>query len=153
MATPPLPNNIFGRFEQLENFRVTSGRTTAYNCIAWAAGREDDWWWPHGRGYWPLGKGSTEDVPTFEDAFRTLGYEPCTEGDWEQDVEKVAIYVKDNKVTHMARQVANGLWTSKLGRAEDIEHENTIELEGKQYGNVICYMSRKRSASLEAYPK
>ena len=144
MATSSLPDSVFGLFEQLENFCVTSERTAAYNCIAWAAGREDDWWWPHGRGYWPLEKRGTEDVPAFEDAFRTLGYEPCTNGDLEQDVEKVAIYVKDNKVTHMARQVADGWWISKLGRAEDIKHESTSELEGKEYGNVVRYMSRQR---------
>jgi hypothetical protein len=27
-------------------YRVTSPADRGYNCIAWAAGVTDDWWWP-----------------------------------------------------------------------------------------------------------
>lgn len=28
-----------------EGFTATSPTSTAYNCIAWAAGQTDEWWW------------------------------------------------------------------------------------------------------------
>ena len=42
----------------------------------------------------------------------------------------------------MARQLPSGLWTSKLGESEDIEHQ--VEgLEGSSYGNVLVYLCRE----------
>lgn len=32
---------------QAEGFAETSSPTTDYNCIAWAAGDQTQWWWPH----------------------------------------------------------------------------------------------------------
>ena len=37
-------------------YRVMSPANPRYNCIAWAAGTEDTWWWPPGGfngHYWP----------------------------------------------------------------------------------------------------
>lgn len=131
-------------FENLKTYCVTSPPDQVYNCIAWAAGRKDNWWWPHRRAYWPLASRGNDTVQSFEDAFRTLGYEPCTNGDMEEGVEKVAIYAKAGRVRHMARQELDGRWTSKLGGAEDIEHESPAELEGTLYGTVVQFMSRTR---------
>ena len=38
-------------------FEITSPRTVAYNCIAWAAGETQRKWWPDKMGvaYWPRG--------------------------------------------------------------------------------------------------
>ena len=83
-------------------------------------------------------------MQAFQAAFRTLGYEACSDGSLEDGVEKVAIYLKNDKVKHMARQIASGRWTSKLGRGEDIEHATLAELEGKRYGLVTDFMGRKR---------
>ncbi len=47
---------------------------------------------------------------------------------------------------HAARQLANGRWTSKLGRAEDIEHQ-LHDLEGEVYGTVALLMKRLLPAS------
>lgn len=45
----------------------------------------------------------------------------------------------------MARQLPSGLWTSKMGKAEDIEHE--VEgLSGSHYGDVLVYLCRPLSA-------
>lgn len=144
MATSRRCDSALHLFERLKNFRVTSSCTRVYNCIAWAAGCDDRWWWPHRRAYWPLVARGKADVQSFENAFRTLGYDPCADGDLEDGVEKVAIYVKDDEVAHMARQVSSGWWTSKLGRGVDIEHESPAELEGEEYGTVTHYMRRKR---------
>ena len=77
-------------------------------------------------------------------AFAKLGYEPCENSELENGFEKVAIYVstKDEihapkgTPTHMARQLKNGNWTSKLGKDVDISHKTLQSIEGKTYGIV-----------------
>ena len=48
--------------------------------------------------------------------------------------EKVAIFAKAGmsgiEVTHASRLLPNGCWTSKLGKAEDIEHHELRDVEG-----------------------
>ena len=46
--------------------------------------------------------------------------------------------------THAARQLASGLWTSKLGHSEDIEHDLRA-LEGDTYGMVALLLKRPTS--------
>ncbi len=82
------------------------------------------------------------DLAAFMAAFGTLGYEPCANGALEHGFEKVAIYQSPNGVTHAARQLSTGCWTSKVGRLEDIEHASPAELEGGIYGQVAQYMRR-----------
>ena len=82
-------------------------------------------------------------VQAFVAAFATLRYEPCDDGNLEEEFEKVAIYgLSHGAVKHMARQLRTGRWTSKLGKLEDIEHGSPSELEGNEYGFVIQYMRR-----------
>ena len=44
--------------------------------------------------------------------------------------------------THAARQLRSGRWTSKLGQAEDIEHELRA-LEGAIHGAVVLILKRQ----------
>lgn len=44
---------------------------------------------------------------------------------------------------HMARQLDNGIWTSKLGNLEDIE-EKLEAIEGDVYGRVFKFMKRSK---------
>ena len=130
-------------FPKLRDFRVTSPPSRRYNCIAWAAGVSNDWWWPRPRVYWPPGALREPTLSAFIAAFAVLGYETCDDGALEEGVEKVAIYALQNGLpTHMARQLPSGRWTSKLGEAEDIEHASPAELEGVEYGAVVGYMRR-----------
>ena len=92
--------------------------------------------------YWPVDAPADTSVAAFEAAFRLLGYEPCPDGSFDEGYEKVAVYAASARVEHMARQLPNGRWTSKLGRAEDIEHAAPAELEGEAYGAVAMYMRR-----------
>jgi hypothetical protein len=66
-----------------------------------------------------------------------LGFQRCDSADLEPDVQKIAIFAKTNgEPTHVARQLPNGKWTSKLGDWEDIEHE-LAGIEGeKMYGSM-----------------
>ena len=54
----------------------------------------------------------------------------------------MAIYAKAGSVKHMARQMTNGWWTSKLGDGHDILHLTLGELEGADYGKVVGLMQR-----------
>lgn len=122
-------------------FELTSPRTEEYNCIAWAAGDTERWWWPQG-GFWPVGVAARETVPAFEAAYESLGYVVCEGGELEPGYEKVAIFEIDGTPTHAARQLVDGSWTSKLGALEDVQHP----LEGLKvdaYGPPVRYLKRR----------
>ena len=132
-------------FDNLRNSRysITSPEDDFYNCIAWAALETHRKWWPIG-GYWPIAL-REETVSCFILAFETLGYTVCVKGQFELGFEKVAIYVDSTRTpTHMARQLRSGLWTSKCGDLEDMEHSslNAVGGEPKGYGSVDTYMKR-----------
>ena len=48
---------------------------------------------------------------------------------------------------HAALQLGSGIWTSKLGTGEDIEHDAPENLAGPCYGHVTAFMKRKRVSS------
>lgn len=120
-------------------FEVTSPVDEDYNCIAWAAGEQDFWWWP-GR-FWPKDVPPAETRLAFIKAFATKGYEECDGPELEAGYEKICLYEKLGRPKHAARQLQNGIWTSKLGMENDISHE--LEgLSGKQYGKPVLFMRR-----------
>jgi hypothetical protein len=125
-------------------YRITSPQERRYNCIAWAAGEAHQWWWPDptGRDYWPSSVARSETLAEFRNVFRTLGYTECDLEVQEQGFEKIALFSDlSGSPTHAARQLPTGLWTSKLGELEDIEHELRA-LEGTEYGLVAQIMKR-----------
>ena len=127
--------------------RVTSPPDPVYNCIAWAAGVTDAWWWPDPRGYdyWPPGLPCQETVDAFVKVFETLGYVACADDALETGWEKVALYALNGVPTHAARQLPSRRWTSKLGPEDDIEHE-LDGLVGPLYGAVVQVLRRPASA-------
>ncbi len=126
------------------SYRSTSPATPEYNCIAWAAEDQSQWWWPDamGLGYWPAGVAREETLRAFEDAYGTLGFRPCDDADLEPGFEKVALYARASVPTHAARQLPDGRWTSKLGPLEDIEHDSPDGVAGDSYGNVALVLRR-----------
>lgn len=122
-------------------YKVTSEATDTYNCIAWAAGDTDNWWWPSPFDFWPVEpREATKDG--FIAAFQTRGYEPCADSIWENGFEKVALYFNSAGPQHMARQLADGKWTSKLGEGWDIEHPTLEGVESNSYGVAVVFMKR-----------
>lgn len=139
-----------------DDFVITSPFDAKYNCIAHAAEDSEKWWWAVDTAtagndvFW------FDDVPNqaalenFILAFRKLGYQNCENSDLEDGFEKVAIYVsiKDEVYspkgtpTHMARQLSDGTWTSKLGQDVDITHKSLGSIEGKTYGIVKQILKR-----------
>jgi hypothetical protein len=129
-------------------YRVTSPATEDYNCIAWAAGVVDAWWWPFGdprRTHWPADVPREETVEAFRAAFALLGYSVCDGAELELGYEKVAVFADpEGCPTHVARQLPTGLWTSKVGKLDDIEHA-LHDLEGVEYGSVVMVLKRPRA--------
>ncbi|TFI53918.1 hypothetical protein BLD44_012965 [Mastigocladus laminosus UU774] len=127
-------------------YKLTSPDTIDYNCVAWAAEDNETWWWPDAQNqyYWPHNIPREETLEAFQQAYKILGYEICESDALEEGFQRIAIYTNSNKVpTHVARQLLNGKWTSKLGSYEDIEHNNLQGLTGQPgYGEITCIMKR-----------
>jgi hypothetical protein len=145
---------IAGRFPNIrpDNFKCCSDRTThlpnnGYNCIAWAAGKTDKWWWPIDvpGAFWPIpiDPVDPENIKHFIKAFETEGYCVCADGRFENGFEKVAIYEDSNgDAAHAARQLPEDVWTSKMGKYEDIEHDTPQVVENQTYGIVKVFLKR-----------
>ena len=83
-----------------------------------------------------------ETLEAFRAVFATLGYAVCSGHELESGFEKIALFADSLAMpTHVVRQLKNGRWTSKLGKAEDIEHD-LHDLEGDLYGMVVQVMKR-----------
>ena len=136
-----------------DKYEITSPATSDYNCIAWAAEEDDIPWDPTDiKKYWPDGVARELTLEAFIFAYQTLGYFTCNNSELEEGFQKIAIYAKQDSVddagqpTHVARQLLNGKWTSKIGRLEDIEHE-LDGLTGYYYGEVVQILKRPISSS------
>lgn len=127
-------------------YRIVKAADVGYNCIGWAACDANRNWWPFGGLgiYWPPDVPREETVSAFTAMFGTLGYAAGADDSLESGAEKVALFASALDVpTHAARQLASGLWTSKIGELEVIEHELRA-LEGDAYGTVASVLKRPR---------
>jgi hypothetical protein len=133
------------------NCEITSPATNAYNCIAWAAGTDGQWWDPNDLYYWPPGVPREITIDSVVRVYEGLGFAICIGGELEAGFDKVAIFAKQvsgRVPTHAARQLDSGAWTSKLGPCEDISHTSADAVTGPSYGEVLYFMSRpKKQAS------
>ena len=82
-------------------------------------------------------------------ALGTRNYFQCSDGTLEPGFEKVAIYADSSGTpTHVACQLADGRWSSKLGDWEDIIHAlegltgTPREPEGYPYSSVVQFLRR-----------
>ena len=115
------------------NFEVLAPRTKVYNCIAWSIGITNRWVWP---GY---------TISAFDQLYGSYGYRRISTKDYrlQPGVQKIVLYgrVYKNgriKCTHGARQLADGTWTSKLGKLPLIRHMSPDALNGPSYGRPIA---------------
>lgn len=142
------PNEFGDPLKNDPNFYLNSAPTFEYNCIAFAMGMVDRWvdtalipwhWWP------PVEKGMTPEH--LKNAFIYFGFKECGLDDQiEEEYDKVALYEKDNKWTHAARIVAEGVYHSKFGANYDGLHSRGDVLKLK-YGHVYLIMKRLKSES------
>ena len=131
------------------NHRITSPQDPGYNCVAWAAG-DSSRWWDHVDGFWPDDVPQDGSVDAYVELFQGLGFESCDNPDPEPGFEKIAVYGDDGQFTHVARFLASGNWTSKLGGLEDIEHNNLESLTESSYGRPLVFLRRARITPLPA---
>lgn len=169
MASSPkryLPKEREENFSYLTKdlYEVTEGETSDYNCIALAAGDKTRWWWPDpwGQYHWPIQR-REQTVEAFVEMFESLGYQKCRCSLKKRLFEKVALYydpvgcvatidhpeVLLGSPTHAAKQLASGIWNSKLGEWEEIEHRtlkclNGTDITGKRisYGEPVQILKR-----------
>lgn len=153
LDNPTDRNTISSSFPALNNdrlWKIKSPVDGTYNCIAFAAIREDIWWWPEQQDFdgveWPFSLPGNRHLTTFQELFRNLKYEVCDSAQFEKGYQKIAIYTEIGNIercTHAARQKNNGIWISKLGPNWDIEHATPYSIEGNEYGQVACIMKRR----------
>jgi hypothetical protein len=134
--------NLFPRLVEA-GFRRISSEDAKYNCVAWAAGRNDEWWDVEPGYRWPENVPRDSRLDSLIKLYEALGFVRGATKDLEQGVEKVAIYGDEYFWTHAARQLPDGKWTSKIGSMEDIEHETLDGLCGGEYGKVMEILRRK----------
>jgi hypothetical protein len=132
---------------QDKGYEVTSPETDDYNCIAWALDDTENWWWPDADSYWPAHVDRDTTLHSFIEAFRTKRYEPCRFDERvEETCEKIVLFIDQNDMpTHAAKQLGTGTWTSKLGRAWDIEHHALQGVECNAYGRAQLMFSRPKT--------
>ncbi len=143
----------YSAFPNLRNatHRKTSEPASQENCIAHAAGARGEWWEPVLGRFWPIGPPFyNHRVESLVRVFERLGYVICDSSEHETSFEKLAIYADGGQYTHVARQLPDGTWTSKLGAEDDINHLTLESLEGGDYGRVVRILSRRIAARSES---
>lgn len=134
------------------NYRITSPKSGDYNCVAWAAGIDDQQIWPDGTEdiagefVWPDDVRSDESVDAFIAYFERIGYSLCDSPTLEEGFLKIAIFVKDDYPRHISRQLSTGKWTSKMGTEDvDIEHDDLDCISGPAYGVAAVFLKTNRT--------
>lgn len=126
-------------FPNLESAYTIIGHATKdYNCIAWSLAITTKWVWPG------VGQGD------FDSLDGQYGYKRMSKLDYslQAGVEKIVLYGKkvNGKIemTHQARQMKDGTWTSKLGEMALIKHASPDSVSGPDYGQPVAVYYRKR---------
>jgi hypothetical protein len=144
------PNALEG-----ENFVFSSLKKTGYNCIGFALGEEGkDLMMTAFAKRLDLGQvGLSKErlnhsVKAYAKIFAGFyGFEECNDGSYEAGFDKIVLYEgldEDHEISfsHVAIQVDEKYWKSKLAWCEDVEH--TLDaLNGPMYGHPVMFMKRK----------
>jgi hypothetical protein len=142
---PPHEDSNFPLLRR-ENYTEESPPSDEYNCAAWAVEVTDDQWWPEPRVpryKWPQGARRNGTIEAFIDGYGKLGFEVCDNPDLEDGFAKIAIYTTfAGSPKHVARQLPDGRWASKLGEGIDIYHATLNDLSAGGYGNPTHFMRR-----------
>lgn len=133
------------------NINPLSPEDSRYNCFAWAVNYKDRWWGTdENEDFWPDGIPREETLEAYIESYRQIGYEVCEEELPEKGYLLIAIYVDhDGEPSHAAKyNPETGLWESKLGVRQDVEHDFADEFilnEGVDYGTLAIFMKKQIS--------
>ncbi|MGZ5481192.1 MAG: DUF7689 domain-containing protein [Pyrinomonadaceae bacterium] len=126
---------------------IKSRKTRRYNCLAWAA-REKHRRWDFTKGaYWPPGVKRLSGIAYLVGAYLAEGFSVSNQSacqSYDSTSDSIVLYERNLIGMHAARLLANGMWSSKLGDLEDVQHKTPEDISGTRYGNPIVYMKRKR---------
>lgn len=129
-------------------YEITEEATDNYNCIAWALGISSGKWDCFDPdAHWPPSLPRDHWIWTILRLFADEGFEVCENDTLEAGFERIAIFAFVGQFTHVARQLDNGQWTSKLGNRETITHPSPANLIGGFYGDIHCIMRRPANES------
>ncbi len=136
LTHPFFPNSFEHPFE------ITSPETADYNCLAWALGDSEHWWEADENCTWIDGIEYNQSLTALTSLFEKFNFELSENILFEEGFEKIAFFSDDNiNCTHVARQLDENLWTSKLGVSYDVSHQIQA-LENGIYGQVILILKR-----------
>ena len=131
------------------NFHFTSLRRKGHNCVAYALkehGKDLDMW--IFAELYGIDKANLDiSVNGYAEIFtKYYGYEKCEEGNIEEGFDKIVLFEDhEGDFVHVALQLENGNWTSKMGTYEDIEHYSVDAISKKDYGTPRLYMKKNAS--------
>src|SRR6266436_2853677 len=115
------------------NWRIASRPRKRYNCIAWAVG-DTLQRWDLGKGnHWPQGVPQRYNFGCLVRAYIAAGFSVCTTTEgrvFDAAYETVVLFEKSGLWEHAAKLLKNGMWSSKLGDCEDIEHSTPESVGG-----------------------
>lgn len=79
-------------------WEIASPRDPTYNCVAFALGDTDRWWWPlalpASAAHWPEDVPRAETVEAVASMLATLGFAPTDDESPSDELWKVALYAK-----------------------------------------------------------
>lgn len=135
----------------VDSYHKTSEETKDYNCVAWILGKQDE-------SVDLCLDDEGEPIPDFDptpapyiEYFKKFGFILYEEAGLIEGIEKIALYQgREDYFEHVAKQLPNGNWTSKVGEFEDIEHYTLEALNNPtNYGHPTIIMGRKRIVDVE----
>jgi hypothetical protein len=130
---------------EIDPFILTSPEDANYNCVAWALGDTENWWEPDEDYFWLEGLDFDDTLQTVQRLFEHFGFEAITHPNWENQLEKIALYSNDGIFcSHIAKQTIDGNWTSKLGVSFDVNHSLTTLKEGIYGYPAVILQKQKR---------
>lgn len=127
------------------NHHIESEATPRYNCVSHAVYEDLIRLWPDDDGRWPVTICRQETIDAFAALFIAMEFREIglADTEYEPGFEKVALFADGGLPLHVARQLRDGRWTSKLGGLADINHEALRCLEGGEYGYVVKLFKRR----------
>ena len=149
---------LYDRLPQLaaSPHTITSEPTDRYNCVAWVF-RDFSHYYAPGL-YWPADQpppAGDDDLEDYVSLFSSRGYTECTTSELEPGFLKIAIYAKGQTFHHVAKQLPDGGWSSKLGEAHDLLHQELGALEGSivffDEATAVRFMKRPFDPDSESF--